>query len=419
MTITIENNNSGNYANDKVHIAVLGRLVKDGPYNRLKADGTFSEISTADNTIEKHFLDGSVAKDTFANYFFTLADLQAAGKTSDGSSTGNPMITLSQHLESARMYVALDDWLPIKVNGSSAYSPPSPTNPSLPGYQTIYDKIEFTYQPDADATANKVFINTTSVDFMGIPLTLSMEGTSRGYTSKRAALISKFSDASSYYSGDSPTDAQKAALANFSALVIPSATSGTPDLRVLSPEHAMNTVMSAQQVAYFNAYFDSYINAIWAYYDKNGASPQTLNLSIANQKYTGEVDGGVFNFYAGDSISGSVVLALSKPSTMDVLNCNNTMDSGTDVQKNIEKFIAAAINRSVLKFVAPGSGDSWCGASGQYYKNDPVHYYCQILHNNSIDSMCYAFGYDDVCDQSSTLKTKDKDVAVTLGIDAW
>jgi len=48
-----------------------------------------------------------------------------------------------------------------------------------------------------------------------------------------------------------------------------------------------------------------------------------------------------------------------------------------------------------------------CDQTAQYYQHQPVNMYASTLHKNAIGQKAYAFGYDDVCDQSSVGITKN------------
>ncbi len=392
FNLKINNENTANYSNSEVYLAVITRKVAGGAFYWYDlASKSLKEISTADNTHSISQYSPGSGKDTYANYFFKLSDVS------------EQTLSFSETLIGSRIYVSLGDWLPIKVNSSSAYSPPSPTNPVLPGYQTIFDKLELTYQPDANGTdTKKLYIDTTAVDFMGIPMTLQMGSETVGFSSTRAKLISAFTS--------------KAATTYLPDLVVKNPAKSTEVLRILNPTgtaNDMGLVIPQAAADYFAGFLTAYIDSVWKAYK----SPQSLSIKIGADTYTGQVDDSdVFNFFSGSAASGTNVLALNKPPSSDVLGCRNSMASGNDVQKNIQKFLAAAMVRTVA-LESPGTGDAWCSQSAKYYTNAPVYEYANILHEHSHDKLCYAFSYDDVCDHSSTLKTNTP--SVTLNLSAW
>jgi hypothetical protein len=87
---------------------------------------------------------------------------------------------------------------------------------------------------------------------------------------------------------------------------------------------------------------------------------------------------------------------------------------------NIEKFVVAAIYRTVFMETPTSSSDSWCSAEmvSKYFTNAPINHYGKILHDNSVNSLCYAFAFDDVCNQSSSVvSTTTK--SLVLNLPAW
>src|SRR6185436_10124673 len=48
-----------------------------------------------------------------------------------------------------------------------------------------------------------------------------------------------------------------------------------------------------------------------------------------------------------------------------------------------------------------------CNEVGQYYLHEPINQYAAVIHKHSVLQKAYAFGYDDVCEQSSVGITKN------------
>jgi hypothetical protein len=48
-----------------------------------------------------------------------------------------------------------------------------------------------------------------------------------------------------------------------------------------------------------------------------------------------------------------------------------------------------------------------CNEVGQYYMHEPSNQYAAAIHKHSILGKAYAYGYDDVCEQSSVGITKN------------
>ncbi len=111
------------------------------------------------------------------------------------------------------------------------------------------------------------------------------------------------------------------------------------------------------------------------------------------------------------------MLALTKPKNWEVMMCKGVFAQGNATQMNIEKFIVAAMYRTVFMETPTSTKNSW-GSNAmiqKYYTNEPVNHFAKIMHTNSKDQLCYAFGFDDVCDQSSSVTsgaTKDMNIKI-------
>lgn len=378
------------YQNDQVFWAVLG-MNANGDFCHLDpATGKLIPMSPNDNTHPFGTGTNCQGGNKFANYFFPLSQVHKINIATD------------LVINSGQIWFSLGSWLPICA-GKGGFAPPSVINPGLAGYDLPFQTIELTYNLNGNQQLN---INATAVDFMGFPITLSLadaKGTSKvGFTTERSNLITAF---------------QKCPDTNFASLVIPSASSSGPVLRILSPEHATQNYgigIPPSVIQYFSTFYNQYIDAAWKYY-----STTTVTINISSQPYTGQVQNGIFNFYKGAKISGAPVLQLKRPTTDEVMQCNGVFNTGNAEQKNIEKFVAASMFRGVFTNRPTDPANSWCSSAmaGNYYTKPPVNYYAKILHENSLGGKCYAFAYDDVCNQSTSLvSTTTKAVMLTLQV---
>ncbi|NUO00732.1 MAG: hypothetical protein HUU01_08950 [Saprospiraceae bacterium] len=327
------------------------------------------------------------------------------------------------YIDSARIYLSIGSSLPIKVH-IDGYAPPSITNPSVAGYATIYDFCEFAFKPGKKENVyNQLNFNTSSVDLFSIPILANLSGGNLekalivGYEATRATIFSAIATCVD---------------PNFKGLIIQD-TSNTysTDLRIISPANVFSTIVPHPVLQYFTTFFDAYIQALWTQYRS-----EALTVKIKDDVYTGRVDASNnFNFTDKTGKIVCTIPGLGSGSTtppaitsLDVLGCRNSLAYGDDIQKNIQKYIAAAINRTVMDTLPNNQmGDSWCDLASQYYTNThaPIHYYALILHNKSLllngVQACYAFSYDDVCEQSSSVVGQDTDgsLALSLTLPAW
>lgn len=401
MRITF--NNQTGFPSSEVYWTIIGKN-QNAQFAHITVDGngngSLIPMKTSDNT-----------QNGYADYSYPLSQCGAVN------------LPKNLYIDSARIYLSIGGYLPIQVQ-SDGYAPPSITNPGVAGYNLIYDFCEFAFKPGSDGSVyNQLNFNTSSVDFISVPILANLSGGNLsktltvGYNATRSAIFNAISDCKD---------------SNFKGLIIqdPSNTYST-NLRTISPANVFSGIVSNPVLQYFTTFFDAYIQALWAQYKS-----QTLTIQIGSAIYNGKVDNdNNFNFTDSTGKTVCTIPGLGSGSTnppaitsLDVLGCRNSMAFGDATQLNIQKYIAAAINRTVMDTLPNNQmGDSWCNLATQYYTNPnaPVHYYAQILHNNSLVlngvQACYAFSYDDVCEQSSSVVGQDTDgsLSLSLTLPAW
>ena len=184
-------------------------------------------------------------------------------------------------------------------------------------------------------------------------------------------------------------------------------------LRILSPEHVTSGQgIDTGSVTYFNEFYDNYIDSSWNYY-----SNQDVTIRINGDAFTGKVILDTFQFNSGTTLTEQPEFGIPKPSTADLLQADGVFTNGGTDYKNVGKFMAAAMYRTVFMETPTDTLNSWCSNDmiNQYYSNDPINYYSVILHGNSLNGLCYAYAYDDVCQQSSSLvSTSTKEIKIVL-----
>ena len=335
-----------------------------------------------------------------------------------------------------RVYVSIGQALCLTVNVGSAttISDPNGFDALDPNYYVIYDKFEFNLVPP-DPTLNiagGVWIDTTAVDFFGIPMTLSMNGLTAGLTQSRASLLTTLASTLA----SNPW--------NLLSLNAPSALGGSGALRVMSPNEAIGSSNAAANFP--TDYFDDYIAAIWSFYETNQLSIDCsqligvsgLNITSANSLFTGQVSNGNFVF---TNASPTTTVTLPLPTSNDVLGCNGptTTDPWTPQDSTAQGVIVtaldAAMNTGILPLPpatpAPTLMSPFVPAQlPTYYQNSPqlpsdmqsggtnpgpwYNLYSAALH--STGDAIYAFAFDDEAGQSSTLSSADISSVATIAI---
>ena len=106
------------------------------------------------------------------------------------------------------------------------------------------------------------------------------------------------------------------------------------------------------------------------------------------------------------------------PNTQMAIEAKGLLASGSEGDKNVQKMFSAAINRHALNPNLPSSVTQELGNSNQYFLTPPYNDYVKFFHGFDIshNSETYAFAYDDVFDQSSTIQASGpSDIRITIG----
>lgn len=242
---------------------------------------------------------------------------------------------------------------------------PSVTNPSDPSINITWDFCEFTYN------AQQMFANISYVDFVSIPVALTLTNTSGAVQH-----VSGMDQNGLTTVVNGLTQQNAADGVGWNKLVV-NGPNGQP-LRALSPNSA--TVGSNNL---FSTYFDSYIDQIWSKYS---SEPLQIDTQVSYGIVSGTVQNGVLTFPGGATFS--------KPSTGDVFSCSTGPFAGsTQEELAITPRIAAGFNRSTLQL---GKVEPDGVSSSQYYQQSPTNHYSRIVHGANLDKRGYAFPYDDV-----------------------
>lgn len=307
-----------------------------------------------------------------------------------GASGGAPAPVTIPHLAGARIWFSIGSPLEFLLNPGPALVEPSVTNPSDPNIDLQWDFCELTYND------TQVFANISFVDFVCIPVALTLTGSAGtqtvpglpggGLDTVCAGLA-----------------AQAAADGNgWNDLII---SLNENHLRALSPVNAM--VLNSGLLA---GYYDSYVSQVW---QKYATTPLTVDTQASFGTVTGEVSGGLLTF-AG-------VGSFAQPSAADIFSCNSGPFSPAGMSAEMLAILprlAAAFNRSTLLIDAsqPDGEDP-----ADYYTNAITNHYARIVHATTTGGRGYAFPYDDVApaggaDQSGSVSDPAPSLlTVTLG----
>lgn len=339
---------------------------------------------------------------------------------------------------SGRIYVTLGGSITTSVTGATkplAISDPNISSPQDPNFYKIYDKFETSFLHKSN---EPLYINTTSVDFVSIPLSLSLEipdVTSKvvGYQKSRKTL---FETLTAKLNDGVTQDWQK----------LVQTANGIP-LRVVAPNKALQA-----PYAFDPDYFKDYIQAVWDNFKKPANSITVTATEVLSEKdrnagKTLTYTAGVADTCAVESAptptcgpyatTTSVANALcfkrngatsydttqpdtipvSLPTGFDVIGAENALCAPNKTARAIiARDVSALLNRGIL----PNSGaitlnDADKSADGFWGKRADLYYtnkasngkpnfnlFAKVLHTLSSGGV-YAFAFDDVGGADSTL----------------
>ncbi len=262
-----------------------------------------------------------------------------------------------------RVWFSVGAPLTFLINPGPALAEPSVTNPSDPNIDAAWDFCELTFD------ANQLYANISYVDFVGLPLALTLQSaTGRQQVAGLASggLDTICSGLLAQHNADS---------AGWNRLVV---TSGGRNLRALSPDNGI-----AKNPSLFSGYFDPYIEQVWSKYTD---TPLSVDTQASFGTLTGRVSSGLLTFNGAGSFA--------RPTAADIFSCSTGPFATTSgAMGPLTARLSAAFNRSTLLI----DSDQPAGEHpADYYKNPITNHYARIVHAANLDGRGYSFPYDDV-----------------------
>ena len=218
--------------------------------------------------------------------------------------------------------------------------------------------------------SSQLYANITYVDFVSIPIAMSLTNTSGQTQSVAGIPANGLTTVCNGLIAQNNTDG-----AGWNKLIV---TSGGQNLRALSPNNGI--VMNS---SLFSGYFQPYINQVWSKYSGSA-------LSVDTQASWGTVSGQV----SGSALTFPGVVSYAQPAAADIFSCNSGPFANTAGEIGaISARLCAAFNRSTL-LIDSSQPDGENPAN--YYTNAITNHYARIVHAANIDGRGYTFPYDDV-----------------------
>lgn len=341
LTIT---NNTGQDDSD-VYLAITGRG-SNACFAYVNADGSSTEFSLQNAN----------------NYLLRLSDLT------------NRTVSVPR-LYSGRIYFSVGAGITIgaiAVTGDPCgigLQFPAVSVTSDPSYDVMFDMAEFTFN------AGGLNCNLTQVDAFGLPITLQVVGqngtqNTGAWKKTRSGIFTAFTSNSTY-----------------ARLVI---NSDNTQLRILNPSHGIGAGLFPAD------FFKDYIDANWNRYG-NQALTITLDGGLFPGKYIATTGG--IGTPMTVTLNGATQGTIPSPTTVQAFFCNGPFDQGNTAMGAVANVVATAINRGILQ----NASQPDCTVSDFYPEGGTYNGYSKLLHSLSVNGLAYAFGYDDQCDQNSSL----------------
>lgn len=275
-------------------------------------------------------------------------------------------ITIPQ-LAGARLWFSVNDKLTFLLNPGPGLVEPSVSNPSDPNFNKTWDFCEFTFNQ------YQIFANITYVDFVSLPISLSLLNTS-GATQHVTGIPANGLD--TICAGLQAQNADDGA--GWNQLIV---RKNGANLRALSPNTG-----SVMNPSLFSGYYNSYVQAVWSKYTN---TPLTIDTQAQWGTITGTVTNNLLTFPG--------VGTFSQPSAADIFSCSTgpfaASEDNTAEMGAITARLAAAFNRSTLLM---NSQQPDAEVANSYYQTTPTNHYSRIVHGANSDRRGYAFPYDDV-----------------------
>lgn len=312
-------NSTGTYTDSQIYLVVYGQ-VPNCPATTVE-NYLFIEYDISTGLPSNPMPAATLATNgpTSATYTYQLSQFPLA----PGGSSNQHVIYLPP-LDGGRIYFSIGGSIPLVVSGNSIGEMTPVFDSSQPWYNTIFDKVEFTYVPTQcaniiDLRRDQFSFNVTAVDYFGIPFYLYMHDPENtpsdehagGYQS-RSCLINNLQQC--FYLASGNTNA----FAEWEGLVLTNTTDPDTVVRVMSPGYAIGNNLAMAEPPFDPDYFDnetaygySWAKNVWygpCAYFKNLANPLKLTFTAAPNgpvvtfTYQGNVDNSnnfVFRLIAG------------------------------------------------------------------------------------------------------------------------
>ena len=377
--------NKSRYNDNEIYIAVVGIVNGQSVWIDLSTSN-FSPKPRSTNYNTRQGPSHDTSGFRYANIFTRLSDISS-------NTVGIPRIA------GCKMFVSFKRPLYLNFKADGGYSQPDLNASGDPNRGIRFETMELTWAP------NGLWINTSRVDAYQYPMGLEVYGNGVG-GGNNYKKIGEVKDHN--------------AILNLWPSRVSNAFRPCYVTRFYSDGDGI--IKQPSKISHFQPggasgnYFQAYINQIWSTFrgsrklkasfgdigiwEGQVASNNVLTMRCVSNCPNGAVPGRVNGI----------------PNTQEAIEAKGKLAQGATWDLNVQKMIAAAINRRVIDVNQFGT-QNW-GDNSKYYQANPNNQYAKFFHNEDIsyNSETYAFSYDDVFEQSSTIQANRPDkTRITIG----
>ena len=389
---TFENNSE--YSDNQIYISLIGKYGSMGDVWMDVSTSTLHQMSSSDNTISGPSWSNPPTWQ-YPQIFTTLDNINL--KT----------IQIPYGLYACRIFISFQSPMYLHFHDAGGYAGANLSNDTDPNDGIRWEIIELSW-----LGSSGLFTNTSRVDAYQYPMGLEVEG----FTGASTGPTYADSYTNAINGGGTPSFGKVGELISHQEILNQwDTTVSTPFLvSKVVKTHSIDGNPIIEQPSkiptFSQTLFDSYIDDIWSVYTTND-----LVINIGDRgTWTGRVTGNEFNFT--DPTDGSIATIYSKPTTINVIEGSGPLAyTPVSPATNIEKYnedlmiqaqITAAINRHAIYTNQVAPSVQYSHDPTRFFVNNPYNEYVSFFHNPAIsyNSKTYAFAYDDVGDQSSTLQ---------------
>ena len=271
----------------------------------------------------------------------------------DLGAPGNTVRVHIPRLAGGRIWFSVGEPLVFALNPGPGLVEPSIFNQADPNHNTNFGFAEFTFNNA------QVFANISYVDFVGLPIAMSLEDTNRRTQHVSGMPADGLHTIAQGLRAQTQRDGRR-----WSSLIVNRKDGHL--LRILSPNSGV-----LLNPNWFQDYWTNYVNQVYGRYSN---SPLTIDTQAQFGDVNGRVAGGGINFGGGG--------VFRKPRAEDIFSCSTgPFATGQNAQTNtIIPRLAAAFNRSTLLLT-----DNHPDGVGprQYYQNPTtnvcLHFFLVLL----------------------------------------